>query len=144
MKPLSPEGREKLEGLLKLEEGVKLFCYQDTTGNNTIGIGRNLSAKGIRMSEALLMLDNDINEAITELTNNLSLYLQLDDIRKIVLIDMTFEMGIHGLLSFKNMLSLLEAGKYEDASKDMLNSLWAKQVPSRAQKLSYMIETGIM
>ena len=54
---------------------------------------------------------------------------------------MAFQLGIDGLLKFKNTLNLIEAGDYETASKEMLNSLWAKQTPERAKRLSEQIRT---
>ena len=49
---------------------------------------------------------------------------------------MAFNMGTNGLLKFKKTLALIESGDYQTASAEMLNSRWAKQVGSRAEKLS--------
>ena len=46
--------------LLIHQEGLKLKPYRDIRGILTIGVGRNLETSGIRESEALNMLANDI------------------------------------------------------------------------------------
>ena len=40
------------------------------------------------------------------------------------------------------MLAALEAGDYKTAAKEMLDSVWARQVKSRAKKLAQIMETG--
>ena len=54
---------------------------------------------------------------------------------------MAFNMGTAGLLKFKNTLGLIKDGKYKEASVEMLNSAWAKQVGKRATNLSNMIKS---
>jgi lysozyme len=55
---------------------------------------------------------------------------------------MAFQMGVDGLLKFKNTLELIKNGKYKEASDAMLDSLWAKQTPNRASRLSAQMKTG--
>ena len=40
------------------------------------------------------------------------------------------------------ILKMIEEGDYEGASKGMLNSLWAKQTPARANRMSKQMKTG--
>jgi lysozyme len=63
-------------------------------------------------------------------------------VRQNVLADMCFNLGIGGLLSFKNTLAMVEHGKYEEAAAAMLQSKWATQVGQRAIELSEMMRTG--
>jgi lysozyme len=69
-------------------------------------------------------------------------YHELDDVRKAVLIDMCYNMGISTLKQFYTTLGLIKDGNYTEASRQMLKSLWAKQVKGRAKRLSRMMETG--
>jgi GH24 family phage-related lysozyme (muramidase) len=55
---LSDDAYEKCKNLLKSQEGFRQFPYKDTTGNTTIGYGRNLEVRGIFQEEAGMMLDN--------------------------------------------------------------------------------------
>jgi len=56
-----------------------------------------------------------------------------------VLCEMAYQMGVYGLLKFHNTLHHLEKEYYEMASVEMLDSHWARQTPSRANKLSKRI-----
>ena len=56
---------------------------------------------------------------------------------------MAFNLGIYGLLTFKKFLKYLKNEEYVKASKEMLDSKWAKQVGSRARELSEQIRTGM-
>lgn len=139
---LSNEAKIKLRLQLEQMEDYKQYPYHDTNGHLTVGIGRNLEAKGISRFEALVMLDNDIQDAEDELVKNISFYNDLDDVRKMVLINMCFNLGIVGLMKFKRMIDYLGKGNYAKASKEMLDSLWALQVKNRAFVLAEMMETG--
>lgn len=67
-----------------------------------------------------------------------------DQVRCFVLINMAFNMGIAGLLKFKNMLAAIEACNYPLAAAEMSTSLWARQVKGRAVELAEQMRTGVM
>jgi len=123
-------------------EGLRLKPYRCTAGKLTIGIGRNLEDVGISGEEADLLFENDLAHCEAGLSRNLPWFSWLDEVRKAVLIDMCFNLGIKGLLGFKTTLSLIEAKKYTEAAEQMLKSKWAHQVPKRAQRNSRMMTTG--
>lgn len=133
---------EKLKKLIKLHEGYRQFAYQDTVGKLTVGIGRNLEDKGVTETEALMMLDNDIAYFIDRLQIQLPFFNGLDEVRRAVLINMCFNLGINGLLCFVKTLKLIDERKYNLAADEMLNSKWATQVGDRAIELSDMMKTG--
>ena len=134
--------REALLSQLIRHEGLKLQPYYDTVGKLTIGIGRNLDDYGITKEEAMYLCKNNIVQCIAELEASLPWFNTLDEVRKDVLINMDFNLGIVGLLKFKNTLKLIEEGKYIDASYQMLSSKWSKQVGKRAIELSDQMRTG--
>lgn len=143
MLALAPDIRSKMKSRILDEEKYVQYPYTDTTGHLTVGIGRNLQSEGVSLDEALMMLDNDIMRCERDLAHYAaSWYPKLDDVRKSVLIDMTFEMGIQGVLEFRVMIFNLTNGFFELAAKDMLSSKWAEQVPGRAQRLALIMETG--
>ena len=139
---MSPDIKVQLRKLLVLHESCKLFPYTDTTGNLTIGIGRNLTTRGISTNEAYEMLDDDIAYFTDKLQNNTEFFNTLDDIRQAAIVDMCFNLGINGFLEFKEMLSALESRDYNKAATEMLNSKWAHQVGERATCLATIIQTG--
>jgi lysozyme len=127
---------ENIRELLIKHEGMRFFPYNDTTGHLTIGIGRNLYQRGITEGEALLMLENDINDFTKQLSERLFWFDSQPENVKMVLIDMAFNMGLGGLLTFHETLEHIKNGNYIEASKSMLNSKWAIQVGVRAIELS--------
>ena len=60
----------------------------------------------------------------------------VDDTAKGVIVNMCYQLGLSGFSKFKKTIYLLETEQYEDASVEMLDSLWAKQTPNRAKELS--------
>lgn len=133
---------ESLIAQLKRHEGVRNKPYRDTVGKLTIGVGRNLDDVGINQDEIDLMLRNDISRAMTALRKYLPWFDGLDEARQNVLLNMTFNMGIAGLLEFKNTLNFIKAGQYEQASSEMLKSRWAAQVGQRVVELSNIMRNG--
>jgi lysozyme len=132
---------KSIEEQLILHEGMKLKPYRCPAGKLTIGVGRNLEDKGLSKQEALFLLRRDIAEVTNEL-RKYPWFETLDMVRQKVLIDMAFNLGINGLLSFKKMLSYLKAGDYEKAADEMVNSRWYGQVGDRSKRLVKMMRTG--
>ena len=128
--------------MLELHEGIRYFPYVDTVGKLTIGVGRNLTDKGLAPSEVSFMLTNDVLEVEQALDVSIPWWRGLNEVRQLVLADMCFNLGIAGLLRFKNTLGHMQVGNYELAADNMMLSKWATQVGSRASKLSRMMRTG--
>lgn len=134
--------RNTLARQLRLHEGERLWPYRCTAGKWTIGVGRNLDDQGISPEESAMMLANDITAVDANLTRQLPWVTRLDDVRRRVLLDMAFNLGVGGLLEFKRTLAAVERGQYQQAAEMMLQSKWAGQVGQRAQRLSRMMATG--
>ena len=131
---------------LRDEEGEVLSAYSDHLGFLTIGVGRLIDKRkggGITAEESAYLLGNDIAKVNAQLDAKLPWWRKLDEARQAVIQGMAFQMGIDGLLGFKNTLKMIESGDYEGASKGMLNSLWAKQTPGRAKRMSDQMKTGV-
>ena len=134
-----------IEEQLRLDEGEKLSAYQDHLGFWTIGIGRLIDARkggGITKEESSYLFQNDLKRKRDEVRRALPWFDKLDEVRQGVLLNMAFQMGTQRLLGFKNTLAMVEAGDYEAASRGMLNSLWARQTPNRAQRLARQMAIG--
>lgn len=142
-----------LAALLTAEEGVRLTVYDDATGkpllpgmkvvgHPTIGIGRALDRKGLTAAEAQHLLANDIAEVRAQVAKELPWSAALSENRRMVLEAMAFQMGIAGLLKFKNTLAMVQRGDYAAAASGMLNSVWAGQTPARAERMAEMMRRG--
>ena len=140
MSQLTPEQKVELKKLLIQHEGLRYKPYKDIYGNTTIGIGRNLSGKGVDPSEVDLMYQNDVDYFYSELCQ-FDWYLKLNEARQIALIDMAF-MGWQKFLEFEKMIEYLEEEKYDHAALEILSSDYAKEVGHRATDLANIIHTG--
>jgi lysozyme len=128
------------------DEGRKPCVYQDHLGFWTIGIGRLVDERkpgaGLRPKEMDYLLANDIEDRVQQLTARLPWFIKLDEARQGVLLNMSFQLGVDGLLAFKNTLALVQQGKYTEAADAMLHSKWAGQTPERAKRLSDQMRDG--
>ena len=134
--------RERLKKALVRHEGLRLKTYRCTAGKLTIGVGRNLDDVGISEAEAMVLLEGDIDAVIKGLDYALPWWTSLDDARREVLANMAFNLGLKTLLTFKNTLAAIQAGRYKEAAERMLQSKWASQVGNRAKELAAQMETG--
>lgn len=135
------QGRQRLIDQVIEHEGIRLRPYTDTAGKLTIGIGRNLTDKGLSSAEAMMLLAHDLDEAISDLTS-FPWFAELNEVRQRALVDMRFNLGPGRFRGFRQMLHALERGDFEQAAKRMLLSEWATQVGRRARRLSAMVQTG--
>ena len=131
-----------IDQLLIYHEGLKLKPYMDGRNKLTIGVGRNLEDLGLSKDEAMFLLHNDIDRVRRELDKSLPWWRKLSEVRQKVLISMAFNLGTGGLLQFNRMLSALQDGDYAAAAEEMLSSVWANQVGTRAIELADMMENG--
>ena len=122
------------------DEGLRLTEYRDVLGMRTIGIGHLLrdNEKYGRIShqQALEILRDDYNIAKRDVEKR---YPWADGEVKLVLTNMSFQLGATRLAKFKKMLYHLEEENYEKAAAEMLDSKWAAQTPSRANRLAARI-----
>lgn len=137
--------RAELVKQLRGDEGEVPHAYQDSLGLWTIGVGRLIDKRkggGLRPDEITYLLQNDIDDRIEALTRSLPWFQDLDDARKGVLLNMSFQLGVQGLLGFERTLGLVQAGKYENAAHAMLQSKWATQTPARAKRMAEQMRSG--
>jgi hypothetical protein len=59
---------------------------------------------------------------------------------KVVLIQMAYQLGVGGLLTFKRFLTALNEKNYDLAIKEMFDSRWAMQTPNRVKALADYIK----
>jgi lysozyme len=131
-----------LQAELIRDEGLRLKPYLDTAGKWTIGVGRNLSDRGITRNEALILLDNDILVASADLNRNIAWWRDLSSGRRRALLNMAFNMGWARLSGFQTMLGALQSGAYEIAADEAIDSVWARQVGDRAVRIGDLIRRG--
>lgn len=150
--------KTKLVQELRDDEGEVLKVYADHLGWLTVGVGHLVDVrKGANpapfgkvlklgdtitteQSEQLLLAD--IAEKEKQLDARAAWWRRLSDNRQRVLLNMAFQLGVDGLLAFKNTLSKMGVGDYDGAAAGMLASKWAQQTPNRAKRLAARMVLG--
>ena len=127
-----------IETLIR-HEGKKNKPYRCTENYLTIGVGRNLETVGLSDDEINYLLKNDIARCEDQLEVSFTWYSNLDQDRKDALINLCFNLGIGTLFKFTKALAAMEAGDYELAAAEFLDSKWAKQVGQRAIEVTDVI-----
>jgi lysozyme len=140
---------------LMADEGVRLVVYDDATGkpikpgswvrgHPTIGIGRALDVHGISRDEAGFLLANDISAVETAL-GKWPWYVALDPVRRGVMANLGFNLGVHGLLQFARMIGAMQRLDFAGAAVELADSRWARQVQqSRRDRLLGQLRTGVI
>lgn len=129
--------------IMKTEEGFRQFPYRDTNGILTIGYGRNLQSVGLSEIEAEFLFQNDVDKVEIYL-ENLPWYLDMDMVRRSVVANMAFNLGITKFLTFTNFIDYLKQKNYQLASSDMLNTLWADQVGKNPGQRAYVLSNILL
>lgn len=133
------------ERMVKRHEGFRDTLYLDTEGFLTGGYG-HLFKEGGKLSQLIcdILFEEDFKEArltAEKLMNEYGIpHPTLT--RKVVLIDMAFNLGYHRLRKFRKMWQALKLKDYASAADEMLDSKWARQVKSRADELADLMREG--
>lgn len=123
-------------------DGPELFPYKDTVGKLTIGYGRNLDDRGITRAEAELMLQTDVAVVQRE-AESLPYWERLDPVRKIVVLDMIYNLGFSRFRGFRRFHTAMMKRDYQLAAHEMKDSRWYRQVLRRAKVLHKAMQTGL-
>jgi len=130
----------QLVNSIKEFEGFDGMPYEDSKGLPTIGYGTLLP---ITKEEAELLLNHRLNIVKEELLYAKPVVSNLTDNRQKVLFNMGYQLGVPKLLKFKKMWRAIAKQDYDEASKEMLDSKWAKKdSPNRANKLAEIMKRG--
>lgn len=132
---------------LRTDEGCKLKAYLDTRGVWTIGYGQ--TGPDIHQGVVWAQAHADAALPIGAMSRGLSLEAhapwisKLDDVRRRVLWNMAYQMGVANVLDFHHALAAIQAGDYVAGARMMLESDWARaQTPARAKRLADHMASG--
>ena len=125
---------------IKGHEGFVNHVYKDSKGIDTIGYGTKMP---LSQEECLMILKHRLQQKIDTLQDAKPFIVEFPDKVQNVLYEMAYQMGVEGLLKFKNTWKYLQDWDFEDASEEMLDSQWArKDSSSRAKELSNIIKAA--
>ena len=134
---------DKLKAQIKHSEGVRTTAYKDTLNNWTTGVGHL-----IRLPDEEYLLEKELTDLEVDQIFTTDLNQAIDDARKFidadtipdeafeVVVDMAFNLGLPKLMAFQNFQQALRDKDFVKASFEMLDSLWAKQLPNRSKRLA--------
>lgn len=137
-------------------EGFRHKIYKDKNGWS-IGNGYSLTSnpldlpkstidrykkKGISEVEAKQLVTKMCNKTASDLSNNLDWFNKLSYKSQYVMLDMGYNLGVNGLLEFDKTLRYIKNNQVTLASREMLDSKWAKQTKSRATDLSQLLRNN--
>ena len=131
------------------DEGFRSSPYIDTRGHNTVGVGHNLDANPLpnetyplTVQRAKDILADDVARITGVLLQHLPWVDSLPDARKGVLQNMSFNLGVGGLLEFHDTLHKVQVTDYAGAASAMTQSAWYTQVGDRAIRLVTQMKLG--
>ena len=134
---------DKLKEQIKHSEGVRTTAYKDTLNNWTTGVGHL-----IRLPDEEYLLEKELTKEEVDQIFMTDLNQAIDDARKFisedsipeeaffVVVDMAYNLGLPKLMRFQNFQQALRDKDFVQASFEMLDSLWAKQLPNRSKRLA--------
>lgn len=133
---MTPEGISQL----KSDEGERLRLYL-INSDPTIGYGRDLKTQGISDDEADYLLTNDI-EALEKTLLTSDWFFGLDLVRQDVILNMAYNLGLNGVLSFALMIAAIQRQDYVAAAAEIKNSRAAQELSDRYARLAQAMLTG--
>src|SRR4051812_36058126 len=147
----SPTGinLKTLQDFIAKHEGNVDHVYLDSRGFPTAGIGHLLTGAhppvGTKVTphQVTAWFQQDVAKAIDGARRDLGpAYDRLDEARKIVVIDMVFNLGQGGFGGFHATIHAIQSGNFAQAADNMLHSLWASQVGHRATEDAAIMRSG--
>ena len=124
---------------LKNDEGFEPSAYKDTLGYLTIGYGFLIDDRKGGKIPTHIAEDWLRYAAVIRWNRLLCAKPWLEDAPEAVqraLGNMTYQLGVDGVLGFRKMLRALEQHNWKLAKEEGLDSEWAKQTLSRAKRVT--------
>lgn len=127
---------EKLIKSIQEHEGFSGEVYKDHLGFDTVGFGTKMP---ITKVEGELLLRHRLSLKTIELHNRITWLKDKSPEIQNIIYEMAYQLGVPKLMMFKKMFAALEVDSYQEAAKEGMDSLWAKQTPKRAEELMMKI-----
>ena len=118
-----------------VNEGFRSKPYQCSEDVWTIGHGLTWLTE----EESLHILTGRISQLHLKLLDDLDWYKDMPPEIQGILIEMVYQIGYSGVMKFKKMIANMIDKDWKGAATEMLDSLWAKQTPNRANRLADIV-----
>jgi len=140
---------KQLQEQLKIDEGVKYEIYNDHLGYATFGIGHLITDKdpeygkpiGTKITEERVneVFQTDVELYISETKSVFPGLENKPEKIQLVLVNMCFNLGAPRLSKFKKFIAAIDQEQWMEASLEMMDSQWARQVGPRATRLKEIV-----
>ena len=140
---------EELKSEIKEHEGYRDTVYLDSLSKRTVGFGHlcveDHWEDGKQYDKEYLeeIFEKDFNIALTD-ANKILKGKPVNHIAREVIIELVFNIGMPRTKKFVKCLAALDNEDYNEAGNQILDSLYAKQVPARAGKLSGKMKSAAL
>ena len=135
----------KLQREIAEDEGTKLEIYHDHLGLPTCGVGHLIQEHdpeygckvGTKISHERCdeLFEQDISSVLKDCTRLYSNFDELPEEAQLIIANMMFNLGYPRLSGFKKMRQAVIDEDWFEASVQMTDSKWYRQVPNRAKRL---------
>ncbi len=120
-------------------EGFESRAYQCPAGKLTIGYGTNIEV-GLSKEEGLLLMAHRLNKSRNALQAQVPFFTDLPSEVQFVLTDMAYNLGVAGLLAFRNAFAAAERADWATMAQELMDSRWYRQTGNRSRALVAVIE----
>ena len=136
---------DQLRMQLEYDEGCKYEIYLDHLGLPTFGIGHlvteddpehgQMTGTPVSEERVIEVFEKDVQVTIDECKKLYDNWFDLPEEVQLILANMMFNMGRPRLSGFKKFNAAIANKEWEEASEEMIDSLWYRQVTNRAERL---------
>ena len=141
---------EKLKEELIIDEGIRYKMYLDSKGKATMGIGHlvtkrdpefhhiaDMATKTITISKERVsdLFSNDIDVCLKDCRECFSNFDLMIEELQLIIANMMFNLGVNRFTKFYKLIDAIDREDFLSAAKEMKDSLWFRQVKSRAKRL---------
>ena len=141
---------DKLQQELAEDEGCKYEIYNDHLGYATFGIGHLVTDSDLEYGQEIgtevskervdECFKADIEITIEDCNILYSNFNDIPEEAQLILANMMFNLGRPRLSKFLKLKAAVDYEDWMEASVQMMDSKWAKQVPNRAKRLCERME----
>ena len=130
--------------LVRDEDDCK-FPYLDTKNKVTIGIGHNLTDRGLSDRVRGLVFQEDLLESYEDAIGTFGVvgFSRFGEARQLAILNMIFNLGLTKFLGFKKTIAAIKLEQWDSAADHAKDSLWYKQVGERGDRVTEMLRTNI-
>lgn len=144
----------KVLSILKYEEGYQVAPFIGISGYPTVGSGIKIGTKNLPGAGCLFWLPDAVSdEALQRMLDGKKAEMaqhpltagalkQCNTARTDILYSMAWQLGVDGLVEFREALNAISHADFATAAARILESGWAKQRPARAMRHAAVIRSG--